>query len=81
MMTTSVMIVYPAISPLTGDRHAPELVIGMAGLGDRHRPDSLIDFTGIRIVMQCYVFNNHPYPMVNGRVAVNRFLFAAHNAK
>jgi hypothetical protein len=48
MMTTSVMIVYPAISPLTGDRHAPELVIGMAGLGDRHRPDSLIVFTGIR---------------------------------
>jgi hypothetical protein len=42
------MIVYPAISPLTGDRHAPELVIGMAGLGDRHRPDSLIVFTGIR---------------------------------
>jgi hypothetical protein len=49
-MTTSVMIVYPAISPLTGDRHAPELVIGMAGLGDRHRPDSLIVFTGIRIL-------------------------------
>jgi hypothetical protein len=43
------MIVYPAISPLTGDRHAPEQVIGMTGLGDRHRPDSLIDFTGIRI--------------------------------
>jgi hypothetical protein len=41
------MIVYPAISPLTGDRHAPEQVIGMTGLGDRHRPDSLIDFTGI----------------------------------
>jgi hypothetical protein len=48
-MATSVMIVYPAISPLTGDRHAPDQVIGMAGLGDRHRPDSLIDFTGIRI--------------------------------
>jgi hypothetical protein len=42
------MIVYPAISPLTGDRHAPEQVIGMTGLGDRHRPDSLIDFNGIR---------------------------------
>lgn len=47
-MTTSVMIVYPAISPLAGDRHALEQVIGMAGLGDRHRPDSLIDFNGIR---------------------------------
>jgi hypothetical protein len=44
------MIVYPAISPLAGDRHALEQVIGMAGLGDRHRPDSLIDFTGIRIL-------------------------------
>jgi hypothetical protein len=43
------MIVYPAISPLTGDRHAPEQVIGMTGLSDRHRPDSLIDFNGIRI--------------------------------
>jgi hypothetical protein len=42
------MIAYPAISPLPGDRHAPEQAIGMAGLGDRHRPDSLIDFTGIR---------------------------------
>jgi hypothetical protein len=42
------MIAYPAISSLTGDRHAPEQVIGMAGLGDRHHPDSLIDFTGIR---------------------------------
>jgi hypothetical protein len=42
------MIAYPAISSLIGDRHAPEQVIGMAGLGDRHHPDSLIDFTGIR---------------------------------
>jgi hypothetical protein len=42
------MIVYPAISPLAADRHAPEQVIGMAGLGDRHHPDSLIVFTGIR---------------------------------
>jgi hypothetical protein len=42
------MIVYPVIFPLTGDRHVPEQLIGMAGLGDRHRPDSLIDFTGIR---------------------------------
>jgi hypothetical protein len=46
------MIVYPAISPLTGDRHAPEQVIGMTGLGDRHRPDSLIDFNGIRTIQQ-----------------------------
>jgi hypothetical protein len=44
------MIVYPAISPLAADRHAPEQVIGMAGLGDRHHPDSLIVFTGIRIM-------------------------------
>jgi len=42
------MIVYLAISPLAVDHHAPELVIGMTGLGDRHRPDSLIVFTGIR---------------------------------
>jgi hypothetical protein len=46
------MIVYPAISPLTGDRHAPKQVIGMTGLGDRHHPDSLIDFNGIRIYIQ-----------------------------
>jgi hypothetical protein len=43
------MITYPAISPLTRDRHAPEQVIGIAGLSDRHRPDSPIVFTGIRI--------------------------------
>jgi hypothetical protein len=43
------MIAYPAISSLTGDRHAPEQVIGMTGPGDRHHPGSLIDFTGIRI--------------------------------
>jgi len=43
------MIAYPAISPLTGDRHAPEQVIGMTGLGDRHHPESLIDITGLRI--------------------------------
>jgi hypothetical protein len=49
------MIVYPAISPLTGDRHAPEQVIGMTGLGDRHRPDSLIDFTGIRKKLYYFV--------------------------
>ena len=42
------MIAYPAISPLTGDRHAPEQVIGMTGLGDRHHPESLIDITGLR---------------------------------
>lgn len=42
------MIVYPAVSPLTGDRHAPEQVIGLIGLSDRLRPDSLIVFTGIR---------------------------------
>jgi hypothetical protein len=54
-MTTSVMIVYPAISPLTGDRHAPEQVIGMTGLGDRHRPEPLIDFNGIRINFREFV--------------------------
>ncbi len=54
------MIVYPAISPLTGDRHALEQVIGMTGLGDRHRPDSLIDFTGIR--MQVLLTQHEPDP-------------------
>lgn len=51
------MIAYPAISSPTGDRHAPEQAIGMAGLGDRHHPDSLIDFTGIRTVSTflCYL--------------------------
>jgi len=44
------MIAYPAISPLTGDRHAPEQVIGMTGLGDRHHPESLIDITGLRTI-------------------------------
>ncbi len=48
-MTTSVMIAYPAISPLTGDRHVPEQAIGMTSLGDRHHPDSLIEITGIPI--------------------------------
>jgi hypothetical protein len=43
------MIAYLAISSPTGDRHAPEQAIGMAGLGDRHHPESLIEFTGIRI--------------------------------
>jgi len=47
------MIAYPAISPLTGDRHAPEQVIGMTGLGDRHHPESLIDITGLRNYHQC----------------------------
>jgi hypothetical protein len=42
------MIAYPAISCPTGDRHAPEQAIGMAGLDDRHHPESLIEFTGIR---------------------------------
>jgi hypothetical protein len=42
------MIAYPAISPLTGDRHALHQLIGMAGLGDRHHPDSLIEITGMR---------------------------------
>ncbi len=45
------MIAYPAISPLTGDRHALQQLIGMTGLGDRHHPESLIDITGIR--MKC----------------------------
>jgi len=43
------MIAYPAISPLTGDRHVPEQAIGMTSLGDRHHPDSLIEITGIPI--------------------------------
>ena len=42
------MIAYPAISPLSADRHTLELVIGLTGLVDRHRPESLIVFTGIR---------------------------------
>lgn len=42
------MIAYPAISPLSGDRHALEQVIGLAGLVDRHHLESLIEFTGIR---------------------------------
>jgi hypothetical protein len=46
------MIAYPAISPLTGDRHALHQLIGMAGLGDRHHPDSLIEITGMRSTAQ-----------------------------
>jgi hypothetical protein len=42
------MIAYPAISPLTGVRHALQPLIGMTGLGDRHHPESLIEITGIR---------------------------------
>jgi len=42
------MISYPASPSPTGARHAPELAIGMTGLGDRHRPELLIDITGIR---------------------------------
>ena len=42
------MIAYPAISPLSADRHALDLVIGLTGLVDRHRPESLIVFTGMR---------------------------------
>src|SRR3989304_4680115 len=42
------MIAYPAISPLTGDRHALQQLIGMAGIIDRHHPDSLIEITGMR---------------------------------
>jgi hypothetical protein len=42
------MISYPAISPLSGDRHHPFRVIGMTGLGDRHHPERAIDITGIR---------------------------------
>ena len=48
------MIAYPAISPLTGDRHALHQLIGMAGLGDRHHPDSLIEITGMRTSMHFY---------------------------
>jgi hypothetical protein len=47
-MTTSIMIAYPAFFPLPADRHPPDSVIGLTGLGDRHHPDSLIVFTGIR---------------------------------
>jgi hypothetical protein len=43
------MIAYPAFFPLPADRHPPDSVIGLTGLGDRHHPDSLIVFTGIRI--------------------------------
>jgi hypothetical protein len=41
------MIAYPAISHLSADRHALDLVIGLTGLVDRHRPESLIVFTGL----------------------------------
>ncbi len=49
------MIAYPAISPLTGDRHALLLLIGMPGLGDRHHPDSLIEITGMRTPSSDYL--------------------------
>jgi hypothetical protein len=39
-----------AFFPLPADRHPPDSVIGLTGLGDRHHPDSLIFFTGIRIL-------------------------------
>jgi hypothetical protein len=42
------MIAYPAISPLSADRHALDWVIGLTGLVDRHRPEFLIVFTGMR---------------------------------
>ncbi len=51
------MIAYPAISPLTGDRHALQQLIGMTGLGDRHHPESLIDITGIRMFFRIRFFH------------------------
>jgi len=46
------MIAYPAISPLTSDRHALQQLIGMTGLGDLHRPDLPIEITGMRSYYQ-----------------------------
>jgi hypothetical protein len=55
------MIVYPAISPLTGDRHAPKQVIGMTGLGDRHRPDSLAAGLGLGSSTEVLYLKGNPY--------------------
>lgn len=47
------MIAYPAIPPLSADRHALDWVIGLTGLVDRHRPESLIVFAGMRTPSAC----------------------------